>query len=235
MEKNQPGAVRLRRALHEPVTPYFAGVYTTLMSIVQGAALATLAFVVFSGSISTATVIKGIISWLVIGIVWHFYITHIQLVSWRLTPLDTLIPMGFAGWECWLIFSVPRSMFQFSLALTVTAVWGFLTFLNSRLHWTEGGKQLMEDHFEDKQFADELFLQTGAFHKLALISMLTMTAIFAAGAAFSRASGFTENVKSAIVGSIFIAALLVLVFGLELRNWLNKSKSLKRKVGKDGF
>jgi len=235
MEKKQLAAVRLRQALHKPVSPYFAGVYTTLMSIVQGAALATLAFVVFECSLSTATIFKVIISWLVIGIVWHFYITHIQFVSWRLTPIDTLIPMGFGAWECWLIFSVPRSMCRFSSALTLIAIWGVLSFLNWKLNWTEGGKQLMEDHFEDRAFADEMFTETDSFHTLALVSMVAMSAIFGVGAAFSHASGLTENANSVIVGSFFIAVLLILLFKLQLRKWLNKSKTLKKKVGTGGF
>lgn len=172
MDNEEATPTRITQALHEPVTPYFAAAYTTLMSIVQGVALAMLAYVLFQQSLPPGMswwviVTKATISSLVIGIVWHSYITLIQLGCWRLTILDTVIPIGFAVLECWVIISVPRSMFQFSLALAVTAIWGFFTFLNSELHSRTIGWGLFEEHFGEQEFAHQLFSLLRAYHNSA--------------------------------------------------------------------
>jgi hypothetical protein len=236
MDKKEATPTCITKALHEPVTPYFAAAYTTLMSIVQGVALAMLAYVVYQqglpNDMNVAVIVtKVTISWLVIGIVWHSYITHIQLGCWRLTVFDTLIPMGFAVLECWVIISVSRSMFQFSLALAVTAIWGFLTFLNSELHSSKSGGQLFEEHFGDKQFANELFSQLRAYHKRALTWMAIVSGIFGIGAAVARITSFSERSKTIVIGLAFVTVILFLFAGLELRSWLNKNPVLKGKLG----
>lgn len=234
MDNEEATPTRITQALHEPVTPYFAAAYTTLMSIVQGVALAMLAYVLFQQSLPPGMswwviVTKATISSLVIGIVWHSYITLIQLGCWRLTILDTVIPIGFAVLECWVIISVPRSMFQFSLALAVTAIWGFFTFLNSELHSRTIGWGLFEEHFGEQEFAHQLFSLLRAYHNSALIWTAIMSGIFGICAAVAKIIPL-GGISTTFIALAYLIVIPTVFSRLELRSWLNKNEYLKGKL-----
>lgn len=115
------------RASHEAIAPYFADSYNTLLSVVQGVALGALTYNFFtSEKISQLIIAKSIVSFGVICITWHRYVVHTQYIAWRLGFIDTLIPMLFAPLQFWLTWTIPKTIFDFSLAFLFTTILGLL-------------------------------------------------------------------------------------------------------------
>lgn len=128
--KEKPQTVKLKKVLHEPVAPYFANMYNTLISIVQGVALGSLFCIISSQKdLNRLIVCKSIITLLVMCTIWHRYVTHTQYIAWRLGIFDTLIPILFAMLQFLLVLAIPISIFYFSVAFTAIFILGFFAYL----------------------------------------------------------------------------------------------------------
>jgi len=116
--------LNLKTVLHEPITPYSTNAYNTLISVIQGIALAALFYIINESivklkpaSFDISFVCRIVLAFLLICLIWHRYIVHDQYIAWRLTVFDTIIPMVFALLQIFLILSIPKSPFLFPLCL----------------------------------------------------------------------------------------------------------------------
>ncbi len=235
--KSRSGSAK--NVLHEPVAPYFASVYNTLVSVVQAFAIGGLLIHVSQQpDISASIIAKSIITLLVIGLIWHRYITHDQYISWRLDMFDTLVPLGFAWTQYWLITNIRNeagSTFDFSLWLTITTVWGFLAYLNSFIKHkktTDQTKDVLREHFrlEDEDFSVDFLKELNEFHGIVLLTMAVTALIYGALSIILCFSQLNENIQTMIVCMCAGSLLFILFFKFDLRWKLNNStrESIKK-------
>jgi hypothetical protein len=177
MSEETKEAFQLKKVLYEPVAPYFADTYNTLVSVVQGFALGALVYV-FSKEINLLIILKSIVTGGTICIIWHRFVHHVQYIAWGLRIIDTLIPMSFAVLQYWLILTIPEEkILTFSIAITCIFFLGVITYINAspRKHLL----QLYKEHFGNENFAEDLFSELKNFNNHALILMIVFTAVCA--------------------------------------------------------
>lgn len=234
MSENQEGdEVNQRKVLYEPVAPYFASAYANLMSIVQGCTISALCFhIFFEHSITTLLIMKCAATLLIIGLIWHRYISHTQYVAWRLTFFDTAIPMVFAILQFWVISSITKTAFEFSLAYTTLTIWGFFAYLNSHIQYNNPiSQKLFKEHFRDegKDFPSDFFWEINKFEKQALLSMIITSVLFGATCAIIRFNDWSEETETYLASIVFII-IIILLFYFDI-NWKFK-RSKKQSVTK---
>ena len=144
-----------RKVFHEPVAPYFADTYNTLLSVVQGVALAGLLYIFTTEYVEHQNTdilfhTKLFVVCAVIVAIWHRYVTHDQYLAWRLGVSDTLIPIVFGALQVMLsVFASRRDPFYFSAVYTVILFWGGIAYENARRkHKRDHTKKIYEEHFD---------------------------------------------------------------------------------------
>ncbi|HEY3278592.1 MAG TPA: hypothetical protein VGJ94_18385 [Syntrophorhabdaceae bacterium] len=180
-------------AFHTPLAPYFADTYNTLNSVVQGVVLGALffAFTEQEGNIPPLFYLKAFLVFLTTCLMWHRYVTHTQWVAWRLNLIDTLIPMGFAVTQLFVIWTMMKNSHPryFSQAFTVLTIMGTIAYWRALSKVKSVEKEtriLLAKHFADEYFGsgfyDELLLyEKRCFkhvHVLALVSLLTTFSVY---------------------------------------------------------
>lgn len=221
--------VSLRKILHEPIAPYFASTYNTLMSVVLGVSIGMLFSVLFwkVSNFSTIILVKAIVSGLFIGLVWHRYVTHTQHIVWRLGMFDTVIPMGFAGLQLYMISMIQQNAFKFSMSVFFISVWGFFAYLNAHLkHNNANSQALFEQYFreEGKEFSFDFFWENSNFQKIALFSVLATSILFGVICAIIYLSDWSEETETYLACAVFIVVGIILFSCFDFRWVLNRSK-----------
>jgi hypothetical protein len=228
MANEKEGAkLNVKKVLHEPVAPYFAATYNTLLSIVQGFALGALVLTLAQHGATKITLPKAFVIWWIIALVWHRHATHVQYLAWRLGIFDTLIPLGFAVLQFLVIFSIPRSAFEFSVWVATLPLLGFLAYLNSYFHYNNPLSQtLIKEHFaeEGEQFAQDFFWEIDAYQKWAMGSMLAIFVAEAGLAGILWLDPLTEEVRTYVACGVFTVINLAISFSFDFRWSLNRSK-----------
>ncbi len=214
----------LKKVLHEPVAPYFANTYNTLISVVQGLALGALLYTVKS-EFNLLIVPKSIVTFGVICVIWHRYVINIQYLAWSLSFFDTLIPMCFALGQFWLILTIPKTAFDFSLAIICLSILGFFAYLNAtlRLKGTEL-KELLDEHFMDKTFSKHFFRELYSFEKGAMVFMIVMFIVSVILTAVNHfINSFSEEVKTYVI-TVVLGLMILIMIRYDLRHKLEKLK-----------
>lgn len=155
--------------LHGLSIRYSSDIYTTLISVVQGLAIATLLMMFdklfisnpISEIYSCATllvVLKLLTCFFVICLVWHRYIISNQFHTWMLGPVDTIIPFCFSVLQAILIYVIPLGdswfLLTFSL-LTLLGIWAYQNVITQHSHfWI---REWFEKHY-DKPAGIGIFL-----------------------------------------------------------------------------
>lgn len=93
--------------IYEPILPYQATVYSTILSIIQAIAFGFLLLksTTLTEEFSWIVLFRAIPVSLTIIIVWHRYATESQFL-WPLTWMDTLIPFFIGAVSFFCVFSV---------------------------------------------------------------------------------------------------------------------------------
>lgn len=122
---------------HHSLMPYYADVYNTLMSIVQGIALAALTYVLnrvfyeepsrFSPDIYFYG--KVLIAFSIVCLIWHKYVTFNQFLLWPIRYRDAAIPMLFAISQNSMMFAILQDHHIFYWHVTVICFIGALAYL----------------------------------------------------------------------------------------------------------
>lgn len=155
--------------LHGLSIRYSSDIYTTLISVVQGLAIATLLMMFDKLFISgppreicsyatLSVVLKMVTCFFVICLVWHRYIISNQFHTWMLGPVDTVIPFCFSVLQAILIYVVPLEdslfLWTFSL-LTLLGLWAYQNVITQHSHfWI---RAWFEQHY-DKPAGIGMFL-----------------------------------------------------------------------------
>ena len=140
------------KVLYEPIAPYFASSYMTVVSMVQSIALYQLLSKNFPSCFDDINIfLKSIIIVLVIALIWQRYVAHTQYLAWRLKIIDTIIPFGFGILQySMIIYSKDSSNFKwFSLSFVSIFVLGFFAYKNAirRFKESKGNKHVFMQHF----------------------------------------------------------------------------------------
>ncbi len=222
------------KVLYEPVAPYFVSSYNTLISIVQSLALAALFWMINelfqNNSLNIFVICELIIAFLIICLGWHRYITHNQYLAWSVGLPDTIIPMGFALLQIFLILSIPTTIFYFSLCMTALFVWGSIAYLNSLYHHgTARTQRVYKEHFATAGdgFADNFFSVMKAYEKNRMIEMLVMSCISSIVVIFIHFTEYDDMVKTSVAIIVYVTSFIPLLFLGDLRKTLNKAEKLR--------
>lgn len=128
----------LSNLLANPISSYFSDAYNTLISIVQGLALGGLFVVLADPAYRTSSIFwpRFFLAFLIINTIWHRYISETQYVAWRLTPLDTLIPMSFAVFQGLTILAIRSEPWAFAMGFAAILLWGAVAYQNGLKHYS---------------------------------------------------------------------------------------------------
>ncbi len=226
---------RVKTILYEPIAPYFSNAYNTIVSFVQGIALSSLFFVInrqiVAKDFDKLCILKIIIVFLVICVIWHRYITHNQYLVWRIGVLDTIIPMVMALLQMLLALSVgcDRTLY-FSLTFTFLCFWGSIAYVNAIFKYNKPESlELYKEHFceEGENFANDLLQAVKNFEKFALYSCVIITVIFTIITLFIHLTDLSEQTYS-LVSCVACFIVLILQFCINLENKLKSTDELKK-------
>ncbi len=125
-----------REVLRERTVAIFPGAYTTLLSIVQGLALALLvsrfAEVVTSTNDTRLAWVQLAMSATLIVLIYYMYTWFVLVVRWPPTVWDTVIPLALGGLEAGLILGL-GSTSHWLLASALMLIGGAAAFFHSIL------------------------------------------------------------------------------------------------------
>lgn len=114
--------------LLEAITPYQAGIYVTVLNIIQCIALAFLINEIreatVSGELGMVLLARSAVALTIILVIWHRYVSESQYL-WPMSWWDTIIPFAMGIGECAVVFStsakVPLFWFLGFVALVEAA------------------------------------------------------------------------------------------------------------------
>ncbi|RDV02278.1 alpha/beta hydrolase [Undibacter mobilis] len=158
-------------SIREPLSPYGAGTYNSLITVVQAVPLAAFLWVMvdnsrggdslvetFSKALSTLdwsivpvnSLVKIVISILGIMTIWHAYATNDQFHAYRQKFLDTAIPFLFGLFETCVVLTIPSERMAWtSFWLMMTMILGMVAIWNMKFQTqNQRALQVFEDHFE---------------------------------------------------------------------------------------
>ena len=138
--------------LYEPVATYYADVYNTLISVVQGVALGGFIYVLSSFielirldlkiTVHANMLMKAIVIFLIISLIWHRYVMHNQYLVWRIGVWDAIIPMLFAVLQISLALSM-NSIECFCCWLSLLYFLGFFAYYNVVYHYNANKRTML--------------------------------------------------------------------------------------------
>jgi len=110
----------------------------------------------------------------------------------------------------------------------VLSLWGLLAYLNE-LYQYKGTelRRLLEEHFENKQLANDLLEELKAFDKKAIITMIVVMAFFGIVAAVNYCIKTHEDIKTYVTTVIFIVMVFILA-KFDLGQSLKNSEKVKK-------
>ena len=124
MTNNSEGSEDLESlGVYNPILPHQTTVYFTVLSIIQAIAFGFLLLKCtdLTEEFSWITLIRAILVFAIIVIVWHRYATESQFL-WPLTWMDTLIPFFIGGISFFYVFSVDFKVSISSLLACIVAI-----------------------------------------------------------------------------------------------------------------
>ncbi len=114
--------------LFEPVLPYQASVYVTVLNIIQCIALGFLILeareVVIEEKMSFSWVLRSSVALGSILLIWHSYVSELQYL-WPMTLLDTIMPFSIGITEVAIVFSTNPETASLDLFVGCIAVLQF--------------------------------------------------------------------------------------------------------------
>lgn len=225
---------KMKHVLYNPISPYFIGIYSTLISIVQGIAIGGLFFILSEaypeiGMITFAVFLKILICLLVVCLIWHRYVTHFQFLAWQLTIMDAIIPFGFAILQSFMVVSIKEDLVYFSLSLTLIFIWGLAAYLNVFLgHFTDKAFKVFKSHYKaiDDNFADILFYEIHSSNKQFLIQMVVTVFLYAIFTMYLYYFSSTGENNNTYLLTFISAIVFLYLYIFDLPKMLRSSSTL---------
>jgi hypothetical protein len=249
MKKNTEISIDIndcRQLLGEPVGSYFTDSYNTLISVVQGVALAALCYViqdtVNNAHETTAYFwLKSTLCLLVICVIWHSYIFYNQFIAWRVGACDSVIPMMFAILQIVMVATISKGPRDLCWAITLLFLWGIIAYTNTSYRYTQRvAKDIYRSYFSktnfpsmSDSFAENLLNAIIRFSKLTLRNMAICTIISALLLILLYVTndfkGHTNASNICVLFWGFVSASLH--FFSDLRRFLNKQPGIRTPTG----
>jgi hypothetical protein len=220
----------VKAAIHEPVAPYFVTIYGTLISIVQSLVLGFLLFSVFKSEdiVVGQNLLKAFVVFVLIGLIWHRYITYIQYLGYPLGPFDTMIPLIFAVIQFVIIWSLDKPVGIFAIAMTCAPIWGILAYTNVCIRSRDPNvRALFYQHFADqfptrlavRHYSDQVYEAVHDYGKISVVVMGLVAILFVITIIIVERVSPSETVKTYLYCGVFLPSLLVIFGWFDLR-WI---------------
>ncbi len=234
MDKKQS----IENVLFKPSAQYFADTYTTLISVVQGLALA--AFFLMMGRVfiqytnshnaidfeSLKTFLKFLNCFLMISLIWHRYATGNQFYSWPLGPVDAVIPFGFSVLQALLILSISHENYYFGFFASCLTLLGVFAYANTMYrHDNAKVKKHYEEHYDTftKGLGEFLYFEIKKYEKRAQLHLLALTAYLFGFAILAWTHPSYDGISGWFLTAPTALALLYELFILDFKRQLRKS------------
>jgi len=242
----------------EPVIPYFTYTYNTLISVVQGLALCSLLYqlgqhfsnffgknsiisffdqlyYIFCTWDSWVFLLKFILTFLMINIFWHRYVSHSPFSAWRLRIFDSSIIMLFAFVQYILILTLNSSILHFSFVTLVFYGLGTGAYCYGHKSNKSAYRKLAYSErfqeFSDYKLSEKMSETVNKFEEIAILqflrySILQLT-LFACILVFQKATACeNENIITLTYFTISIMMLIPLLKN-DLNTYFKKSEGLQ--------
>lgn len=139
------------KTIHSPLSSYVAGVYNTLLSVIQGVSLGGIFYIMSTKALNPILLIRVLAVIMIVGLIWDRYVSNNQYSGWTLTHLDTIIPFGLCFFQFLLIISISESYSCFFSAIGLVALCGSIAYWNAEKRTTGSPQssfyQLMREHY----------------------------------------------------------------------------------------
>lgn len=127
--------------LLDPITPYQASVYVTVLNIIQCIALAFLINeakeTIIKREVSLIFMARSIVALTIILVVWHRYVCESQYL-WPMSWWDTLIPFSIGLTECVIVFLTNDKVPLISFMATISITQGLAALAYKHAHHKRG-------------------------------------------------------------------------------------------------
>jgi hypothetical protein len=224
----------IKLILGESIADYVTNAYNTLISVVQGVAIAALCVEFDKANPSTPHFFyaKAILVFLVICLIWHRYIVENQFIAWRLAIPDTIIPMAFAVLQIRMVNSLSEGPGELCIAFLLLFICGGFAYWNGRTkHSTPQAKEMFTRHFVT--FGDGIghrFLQVFlSFQRVSFWAMAAFAII--AGVVWATLKHNGHLGQDDKIGNVAVLAVgylaTVLTFRCDLQYFIKRDPKLK--------
>jgi len=219
-----------RKVLHECVSPYLTHTYNMVIHLVQGGVLAILFLVLIENPLTTLIYFKILPVFLLICLLWHSYLVHDQYIAQRARIIDTLAPLALGLFECLLILSIPKSVFEYALFFTIIPFIGIFAYICPYTAYRDPDTlELYKEHFKEQgeDFAVTLHSELKRFDKYAVFMMTIVFFIFCTITAFIYYFNISEDFKTYFATISFTLIIIFLLY-TNMDYFLNHSKKLQK-------
>jgi hypothetical protein len=223
---------QLRKVMHEPIAPYMAHTYNTLIHLVQGIVFGALFYIIsIQENVDILFTLKVVDVLLLTCLIWHYYLVHDQYIAWRARIRDTVVPIALGLSQCMLILAIPKTIFIFSLWFISIPIVGFFAYFNPFTGYKDPDAiELFREHFKDQdpEFAENLYSELRSFDISAMIAMVIVAVLLGVITALNYyIQALSEEIKTYLF--IIISGLIFMsLFKYDLKYKLNKSEKLKK-------
>ncbi|MDP3883139.1 MAG: hypothetical protein Q8Q48_03740 [Candidatus Staskawiczbacteria bacterium] len=142
MAQSETEKIPLSKLL-EAITPYQAGIYVTVLNIIQCIALAFLINEVreatTKGELCLVLVVRSAVALTIILVIWHRYVCESQYL-WPMSWWDTIIPFSMGICECAIVFSASAKVPLFWFLLFIA----FVEVLGAFAYWHAYAKRSLD-------------------------------------------------------------------------------------------
>jgi hypothetical protein len=178
----------------------FGSTYLTLMSVMQGVALAALAARVAdsSGRFDAGDWVITFDTFIVLVVVWNEYLVAALAFAWIPTFLDSLLPFSLLGAELFLVHAVYGNLHGWLLAMAGASLVSLVALIYTRLRVGTG---------EAEERA--AFTAIGGHHLLTIASAAAGALLFLAGGLLYDFAGLA-SLRSTVVGAASVVVALYL-------------------------
>lgn len=220
----------VKKVLHEPVSPYLTNTYNMIVTLVQGAVLATLFMILIENPLTLVIFFKTLPIFLLVCLIWHSYLVHDQYIAQRARLIDTLAPLALGLFQCLLILSISKSTIEYAVSFSIVPFVGIFAYIAPYTAYNDPGtRELYKEHFKEQgeDFAVTLHSECKRFDKFAVITMVFVFFVFSTITTFIYYINLSEDLKT-YIATISFTLIIILLLYYDMKYFLNHSKKLQK-------
>lgn len=220
------------KLLHQPIAPYLSESYNLLIQLIQSFVLGTTLIILADfKNFNIAYMSKIIIVILIIALIWHCYLVHDQFLVTRAGPQDTIIPISLAILQVLLVIVIPLQIYLFTFIIMLITITSSVVYLNLFLKYQKPiAKTVFKIFYREQgnQFAEDFHTELMNFDKLGITLLSCISIILGFLTIFNNFAQIINETQKTYLSVLLIGSLIVLLFILDLRYYLNHSKKLEK-------